>query len=98
MQAHAALVKGGAARRRRSVDGGLDVDATAFLVEVNRAFDQREDRVVASQADVPAGTPLRAALPDDDISGDDVLAAVLLDSQTLCARITTVAGRSLTLL
>src|SRR5262245_62066735 len=92
------LAKGGAASTRRSVGGGLDVDAAAFLVEVNRTFDQREDRVVAPQADILAGTPLGAALTDDDVSGDDALAAVLLDSQTLCARITTVAGRSLTLL
>src|SRR5689334_17713672 len=54
--------------------GRLDVDATPFLIEVHFAFDQREDRVVAAEADVAAGAPARAALADDDIPRNDSLA------------------------
>src|SRR5690348_15957283 len=75
--------------------GWLDVDAAAFLIEVDFAFNQRKNRVVAPEADVAAGTPFGAALPDDDIAGDHRLAAVFLDPQALCAGIAAVASRAL---
>src|SRR5262249_46925985 len=77
--------------RPRSIHaGGLDVHAAPFLIEVNLSFDERKDRVVASQADVPPGAPLGAALPDDDVSGNDRFAAELLNPQPLGARIAAV--------
>jgi hypothetical protein len=70
----------------RLADGGdFDVDAAAFLIEVNFAFDEREDRVIASQTDVPTGAPLRTALANNDVAGDDSFATEFLDAQPLCA-------------
>ncbi len=58
------------------------------------AVDDGEDRVVAAEAHVGAGLPARAALADDDVAGDDGLAAGLLDAEAAAFGIATVAGRA----
>jgi len=78
--------------------GHGDVDAPAFLVEVHATFDECENRVVASQTHIPAGTPLGAALPNDDIPRNDRFAAKLLNAQPLSPRIATVPAGALTFL
>ena len=83
---------------RRSVHDWSNVDAATFLIEEDVAFDDGEDRVILAHADVAAWTPLGAALANDDVAGDDELAAVLLDAATLWIGVTTVTGRALTFL
>ena len=64
---------------------GQDVDAAAFLIEVDSAVFQGEDGVIAAETDVAAWAPFGAALADQDVTGDDCFAAEFLDSETLCA-------------
>src|SRR5438128_2205245 len=62
-----------AARDRRRVH----TDALALardVLELDAAIDQREQRVVAADADVHAGLERRAALADDDAARADELA------------------------
>ena len=65
--------------------------AAAAGTEPDLTLDEREQRVVAPHADVVAGVPAGAALPDDDVAGDDVLAAELLHAEPLARRIAAVA-------
>src|SRR5690348_17009150 len=73
-----------------------DVDETAVLVaadgELDGAIDQREQRVVATQAHTRARVELGAALTHDDVAGFDGLAAVDLDAEVFRVRIATVAA------
>src|SRR5690349_25127809 len=57
--------------------------AAAALAELDRTGREREQRVVATAADVEAGVEVGAALPDDDLAGADDLTAVPLDAQAL---------------
>ena len=58
------------------------------------AVNEREDRVVAAEADIHARLVLRATLANDDVAGDDDLAAVLLHAETPARGITPVARRA----
>src|SRR5687768_8618598 len=83
-------------RRGRRVGflGRIDADLEAKLVlvlELHDAIDQRIDRVVRSEPDVPARVPLRAALPHDDVAGRHTLAAELLDPAELRVAVAAVA-------
>src|SRR6185312_8771571 len=73
-----------------------DVDETAVLVaadsELDLAVDQREQRMVATQADAIARMELGAALAHDDVAGFDGLATVDLDAEVFRVRIATVAA------
>src|SRR5688500_989057 len=80
------LAVGRAVRRNR--DGALLAAAT----ELDRALGDREDRVVAADADAVAGAELRAALPHDDVAGLDLLAAEHLHAETLRVRVAAVPG------
>ena len=77
-----------------------DVDdlAAALGAELDRAGDEREQRVVAATADALAGVEVRAALADDDLAGVDDLAAEALDAEALGVGVATVAGRGRALL
>src|SRR6185503_10906287 len=66
----------------------------ALVLELHDAVDQRIDRVVRAESDVLTRVPLRAALPDDDVAGDDVLAAELLDPAILRVAVAAVARRA----
>ena len=81
------------ARGEPSGDGN-DVDdlAVLALAELDRTVDQREQRVVATDADVAAGVDLGAALADDDRAGGDLRAVEDLHAQALGVGVTTVAG------
>lgn len=77
--------------------GGDDVDAAILAgVELDGAVGDSEERVIAPLADIAAGMKTIADLADDDVAGDDRLAAELLDAAALTVRITTVARRTLT--
>src|SRR6266508_3039770 len=79
--------------QRRSV-GGEDVDdlAPLALAELDRAVSGREERVVATDADVAARVNLGAALADDDGASGDLRAVEHLDAQALGVGVATVAG------
>ena len=66
--------------------------ATAFVLEFDDAFDEREQRVVFAAADVVAGFPLGAALARDDVAAEHMLAAEFLKTQPLCVRVASVSG------
>src|SRR5580704_5325013 len=66
---------GGLRRQRRDRDEGAAVGAGAVG---DRALDLGEEGVVAAHVDMLAGVVLGAALADDDVAGDDDLAAELL--------------------
>src|SRR5882724_8018071 len=66
-----------AANRERKLfrSDRIDIDAATSAIEADASVHQREDRVIASEADVLAGKKLRAALPNDNISREHGLAA-----------------------
>lgn len=53
------------------------------------------DRVVAAHHAIVAGEPVRAALFEEDVSGDDVFAAGFLGSQALSGAVFGAVGNSL---
>src|ERR1700722_13999282 len=63
-------------------------------LELHLPVDQREDRVVATQANVVARLPLGAALAEDDVAGDHRLTTELFDAEQPPRGITTVARRA----
>ena len=71
------------------------VDRVTLFV---RAGLQGEQRVVATAADVGAGVEVRAAQTDDDLAGEDLLAAEALHAEALRVGVTTVLGARSTLL
>src|SRR5690606_416737 len=77
---------------------GDDVHRAALLRalggELHLAIDQREQRVVAAQADAVTRVELGATLADDDVAGLDGLAAVDLHAQVLRVGVAAVAGRT----
>src|SRR3954469_12085703 len=76
--------------RRLAVDDAHDTTAT-LVTELHCARDQREQRVVATAADVVARVEVGAALADEDLAGVDLLAAVTLDPEPLGVGVTPVA-------
>ena len=74
--------------------GWDDVHGPAAVAhsELNRAADQREQRVVAAAADALARVEVRAALPDDDLARVHELAAVTLDAEALGLGVAAVAA------
>src|SRR5579871_1327555 len=69
-----------------------DALALALAVELDDALDQREQRVIAPDADVRAGIEPRAALAHDDVTGNHALAAEALHAQALGIGVAAVAG------
>jgi hypothetical protein len=69
----------------------LDVDPTAFSIEVHIAIDQSEDGVIGSHANIAAWMPLSSALADQDVAWTYQFATEFLNSKTLCVRVASVA-------
>ena len=78
--------------------GGIDIHPTATVVKANFAVHEGEDGVVAAETDVLAGQELGAALADDDVAGDDGLAAEFLHAEAFAGAIAPVLDGSLTFL
>jgi hypothetical protein len=74
------------------------VDAATVSVELYGAFGESEERVIAALAHILARMELGAALANENVASDDVLAAKTLHAATLRIRVATVAARTLTLL
>ena len=51
------------------------IDPTPSAIEANIAIDQRENGIIAAEADVLARQKLGSALTDNDIAGHDQFAA-----------------------
>src|SRR4051794_37111306 len=64
--------------------------AAGFCTKLDMAFDLGEQGMVGAHADIKAGMPGGAALTRNDVTGNNVLAAVGLDPEPLARRITTV--------
>ena len=73
----------------------LDVDPTAFSIEVHVAIDQSEDGVIGSHANITAWMPLGSALADQDVAWTYEFATELLNSETLCVRVASVPSGAL---
>src|SRR5688572_1715201 len=67
---------------------------TIVGLELHDAIHQGEERIILATADVAAGVELGAALTDQNVAGDDVLATEPLDAEALRVRIATVAARA----
>ena len=78
----------------QEVSSGFDVDdlAAAACTELHCAVGEREQRVVATDADVAAGVELGAALTNDDGAGVDLAAAEDLHAEALRVGVAPVAG------
>src|SRR5207302_9747663 len=53
----------------------IDVDPPSAAIEADVAVDQRENGVIAAESDIFTGQKFRPALADDDVAGDNQLAA-----------------------
>jgi len=81
--------------KSKSSDGGGGHDGNdgydfAVFLEFHRAFDDREEGVVASAEDILAGVEFRAALADEDFARFDELAAETLHTQSLAGAVAAV--------
>ena len=65
-------------------------------VPLDDAVCEREERVVSAYADVLSGVDFRAALAEDNVAGQNVFAAELLDAATLRVGVAPVSGSTLT--
>ena len=74
-----------------------DDATTPAGAELDSAFTQCEESVVATTTDTISGMEVGTALTHDDLTSIDDLAAVTLDAETLSVRVTTEArgGRAL---
>jgi hypothetical protein len=75
-----------------------DVDPSSFAVESYIPFDESKQGVILALSNIRTRVKPIADLPDDDVSSQNVLAAELLYTASLCIRVTTVAAGPLSLL
>src|SRR5271154_6152985 len=93
-----AAVEASRGARRHLSRFGQDVHLAVRLVELHGAVDEREERVIAADADVRAGTEPGAALADQDVAGDDRFAAKFFHAEALADAVAPVAYAALTFL
>src|SRR5579875_1031472 len=87
-----------AGSRRRFYRNRQDIDASALAIEVDDTVGQSEEGIIAAAAYVTAGVKACAALTDENITSLHPSSAENLDTQSLAARISTVANGTLTFL
>ncbi|CAH2600233.1 protein of unknown function [Rhodovastum atsumiense] len=85
----APLLGGHRQRRHRDMHA-----VVGLALEGDVAVDQREDGVVAAEADIAARLPAGAALAEDDVACHHRLATGLLEAEAPAFRIAPVAGRT----
>jgi len=71
------------------------MNAAFRLVEPHMSFDQREDRVVPTEPDIPSRTPFRPPLPHNDIPRNDQLTAEFLYAEPLALAVAPVLNGTL---
>src|SRR5271154_3699880 len=74
---------------RDDVDEGVLIGA--FDAKLNHAVGLGKQRVIGADADVDAGAIYSPALPNQNVAGENILAAELFDAQALGVRIAAVA-------
>jgi len=75
--------------------GRQNIHSSTFAVKAYNSIRKSIQGIVFAPADIPAWMELGAALPDDDSSGADALAAEDLDAEPLACRFAAVAYRTL---
>jgi hypothetical protein len=73
----------------------IDIHAPAAAIESDVPVHERENGVIASEADVFTGKKFRAALADNDVAGDNHLAAKSFYAETLADAIATILNTAL---
>src|SRR5437016_4531890 len=73
----------------------IDIDAATSAIEANVSVNQRENCVVASEADVFARLKFRAALAHDNVAGDDHLAAEFFYAEPLTDAVAAILNAAL---
>ncbi len=68
----------------------IDVHAATVFVETHTTFDERKNGVIFSETNTFACEELRAALTDNNVSGEHVLATELLYAKTFADAVTSV--------
>ena len=76
--------RGGRTLWSRSI-GCHHIHTGAVLVKQHTSVAEREQRMVAAHTDVDTGCPSGSALTNDDVAGDDGLAAELFHAETFAA-------------
>ena len=67
-----------------------ELAGAAFVLKLDDAIDQCEQRIILAPADVVAGFPPDAALASDDVAAENSLTAKLLETESLRLRVATV--------
>jgi hypothetical protein len=76
---------------------GLNVHPPAIAVELHTAVNESKEGVISSQTNVSTREKFRAALAQDDIAGDDGLAAKFLYTKALACAVASILDASLSL-
>jgi len=76
----------------------IDIDATTGLIEPHATVHESVDCVIATEADILARFKFRAALTDDDVAGDHLLAAEFFDAEPFADAVASVLDAALTFL
>src|SRR5436853_1265490 len=86
-----------APNRERNLFGAewIDINPPAASIEADVAVHERENRVVAAEADVFPRLKLRAALPHDNVSGDYHFAAKFFHAKPLTDAVAAVLNAAL---
>jgi hypothetical protein len=78
--------------------GRLHVYPPAISVEFHVAIDERKNRIVPPQTDIPAGEEFCSTLAHNDVAGDDRLSAKFLYSKPFAKAVTPIFDAALTFL
>jgi hypothetical protein len=73
----------------------IDIDTPSATIESDAAVHQCKNRVIATESNVLSGHKLCAALADNDVAGDDHLAAKSLDAETFADAVAAVLDATL---
>ena len=73
----------------------IDIYATAAAIEAHVSVDERENGIITAETDVFAGEKFRAALANDDVTGDDHFATELFNTKPLTDAIAAVLNTAL---
>ena len=74
---------------------GIDIHPSSATIKAHRSLDQRENRVIAPEADVFPGQKFCPALAHNDIAGHDHLAAEFFHTEPLADAVAPVFNAAL---
>jgi hypothetical protein len=73
----------------------IDIDSSSAAIETDAAVDQRENRVIAAEADILTRQKLRAALTDDNVASHDALTAESFYTEPLADAVAAILNAAL---